>query len=583
MHKREGYAAAGRAEMAGVGGLAGLAIWALIEKAHEIVSHPLAYLALTGFVSGFFAVLMGLSGPHRIVRAALPALGLSALAAALLTWSGLRFDTLDAFGAAQHPIIAWALFLLIGTPFAAATLRDRHSLRDYGHLFDVSWGILVRYSAAWLFVGLIWAVIFLSNALLEIVGLTIIEDLLDIEGAAFVISGAALGVGLSVVHELRDYISPFLVMRLLRLLVPVVLVVVLVFVGAALMQAPGDLFGNLSRATTLLAVALAMITLISVALDRSDVDAVQTPLMRAATSALALLLPVLTGLAGYALWLRVAQYGWTPARLAAACTVLVVGLHAVSYAVAVVLRGAWMARIRQANITIAVGVLLLLALWQTPVLNVERISTQSQLARIVADKVTPQDAALWEMQAEWGHAGQAGLAALSADFAAGKPEWQAAVEAAQSAESSWEYAQGFHGNARVAPAERFAANLTVLPPEAVVTARDMSDIALYRLEDWADICESAPDPGCVLLFGDFHPTHAGRVGILFLPVAARKVDVFSVYEVGRSLAVGEKIARSEGDRVTLRQLRDILDGKFEVAPSSRQSLWIGDMELTPEF
>ena len=65
MHSQEGYAAAGRVEMAGLGGLAGLAIWALIEKAHEIVSHPLAYLALTGFVSGFLVVLLGLSGRAR--------------------------------------------------------------------------------------------------------------------------------------------------------------------------------------------------------------------------------------------------------------------------------------------------------------------------------------------------------------------------------------------------------------------------------------------------------------------------------------------------------------------------------------
>lgn len=583
MHKREGYAATGRAEMACVGGLAGVAIWALIEKAHDVVSHPLAYLAVMGFVSGFFAVLLGLSGPHRIGRAALPALGLSAVAALLLAWSGTRFETLEAFSAAQHPIIAWALFLLIGTPFAAARLRDQHSLRDYGHLFDESWGILVRYSAAWLFVGVIWAVVFLSNALLEIVGLTLIDDLLAVDGAPYVLSGAAMGLGLSVVHELRDYISPFLLMRLLRLLVPVVLVVVLVFLGAAVIQARGDMLGGLSRATTLLAVAVGMITLISVALDRSDVDAVQNRWMRLATAALAVLLPVIAALAAYALWLRVAQYGWTPARLAAACVALSVSLHGLGYAIAVLMGKAWMTRIRQTNITMAVGMLCVLALWQTPMLHVERISTHAQVARIETGEISPRQAPLWEMQAKWGKAGQAGLAELSAGFAQGKPEWEQSIAAVQASETTFEYVGNLRDATRVAPAERLVRKLTVLPPQAVVDAEALSDIPLYRLEDWADICDIGRAPGCVLLFGDFRPTHAGRVGLLFLPLNSTRVDVYSVYEVGKKLAMGAKIAGSSGDRVTTGQLSDILAGKYEVAPSSHQSLWIGNLELAPDF
>ncbi|MDA5556290.1 DUF4153 domain-containing protein [Shimia sp. MMG029] len=583
MHTQESYAAAGRAEMAIVGGLAGVSIWALIEKAHEVVSHPLAYLALTGFVSGFFAVLLGLSGPHRIGRAALPALGLSAVAAALLTWCGLRFDTLEAFAAAQHPIVAWALFLMIGTPFVGATLRDHHSLRDYGHLFDVSWGILVRYSAAWLFVALIWAVVFLSDALLQIVGLTLIADLLDVEVAAFVVSGVGLGLGLSVVHELRDYISPFLIMRLLRLLVPVIFGVVLIFVGAAILQAPGEMFGNLSQATTLLGVAVGMITLISVALDRSDLDAVQNVWMRAATAALALLLPVLIGLAAFALWVRVGQYGWTPARLATACMVLVVGTHAVCYAASVLLRGDWMGRIRQANIKIAVGMLILLALWQTPVLQAERISTQSQTARIISGAVAPEDAALWEMQTDWGHAGRAGLVALSADFATDIPAWQEAIAAVQHPEEHPDIARQLNGRARLEPAEKLAQLMTVLPAGEGIDAQAFRNIPLYRLQDWVDICERAQDPGCVLVFGDFVPSQKERMGFVFLPLNTRQVDVFSVREFGEVLSIGAKTTGSDGDQVTVAQLRHILAGDYEVAPSSHRSLWIGAMELVPDL
>ena len=45
-----------------------------------------------------------------------------------------------------------------------------------------------------------------------------------------------------------------------------------------------------------------------------------------------------------------------------------------------------MERIRQGNIRVALGIIVLAALWLTPVLNAERISAQSQLARFEALK-----------------------------------------------------------------------------------------------------------------------------------------------------------------------------------------------------
>ena len=106
MHTQGGRTVTGRAEMAAVGSVAGLAIWALVEHLPDVIDHPHVYLAVTSFVAGFFAVLMGLSGPYRVVRAALPALWLSALAALLVTWAGWRFDALEAFAEAGHPIMA---------------------------------------------------------------------------------------------------------------------------------------------------------------------------------------------------------------------------------------------------------------------------------------------------------------------------------------------------------------------------------------------------------------------------------------------------------------------------------------------
>ena len=84
--------------------------------------------------------------------------------------------------------------------------------RHYPALFLESWGVVVRYGAAWVFTGLFWLVIFLSDQLLQIVGVTVIEWILDFEPAPFLLTGLSFGVAIAVVDELSDYVSPNLVL-----------------------------------------------------------------------------------------------------------------------------------------------------------------------------------------------------------------------------------------------------------------------------------------------------------------------------------------------------------------------------------
>ncbi|MEP5011000.1 MAG: hypothetical protein ABJR08_17875, partial [Roseobacter sp.] len=182
-----------RAEMALIGALAGLALWGLVEKAQDILENPHLFLTVASAVAGFFTILLALCGPATSLRSASAAALLAILAALLVGWSSLRFDSLDSFFSAGHLIIAWGVFLFVATPFLAVWLADPQDTRSYVRLFDMSWGIVVRYSAAWLFVGVFWAVVFLSDALLQIVGVLLIENLLDIGLVPYVLSGFTLG------------------------------------------------------------------------------------------------------------------------------------------------------------------------------------------------------------------------------------------------------------------------------------------------------------------------------------------------------------------------------------------------------
>jgi hypothetical protein len=216
-------------------------------------------------------------------------------------------------------------------------------------------------------VGVVWGLILLSGALFDLVGLTLIDDLLQIDVAPWLITGVVFGLALAVVNELSDFVSPFLILRLLRLLLPLVLVVLVVFLAALPLRGLTGLFGGLSSAGTLLAMVATAVTLISAAVDQADEDAVAGGLMAWATRALALILPLPAALATWALSLRVTQYGWTPERLFVAATAALAIAYGLSYAFSA-LRRSWRADIRSVNVFNALAIIVLAALWQTPLL-----------------------------------------------------------------------------------------------------------------------------------------------------------------------------------------------------------------------
>ena len=104
--------------------------------------------------------------------------------------------------------------------------------------------------------------------------------------------------------------------------------------------------------------------------------------LQRAAQATALILPVMAGLAAYAVWLRVGQHGWTPERLFVALACGLALVYGLVYALAVLRGVGWMGRIRQAQHRSGAAVILLAGLWLTPVLNAERISARNQLGAV---------------------------------------------------------------------------------------------------------------------------------------------------------------------------------------------------------
>jgi Domain of unknown function (DUF4153) len=293
-----------------------------------------------------------------------------------------------------------------------------------------------------------------------------------------------------------------------------VLLVMAVFIVALPFRGLSAVFDQLSAGATMLAMVAAGVTLVSVTIDRDDGQATGSAWLAQAARALAAILVIPAGLACYAVWLRVGDYGWTPERLFAACGAGIALVYALVY-LASVLRGAgWMARLRQANIGMAGLVVLVAALWLTPVLNAERISAQSQAARFASGALATDELQPWTY-ADWGKPGAAFLAELKVK--AGEPGQEALAAQLELGRYDTPPTEGI---ALEELAETLRTEMPLQPSGATVT-RDavLAAVSAYDLETWRNACRTrlpGGQPGCVMVVADLLPDIPGDEAFVYL-------------------------------------------------------------------
>ena len=575
--------------VATLGAGAGLALWLLIDNWDNAYVAPALYLAILVFVLVYSLVVLALVGPLGTARALLGALLLAVPVTILASMAGLRFVTATDLLDNEIVVIAIIIQVLIATPFLSCWLTDRQSWLHYDVLFDAAWVIAVRFVVAWVFVGVFWLVLFLSDALLQMVDVRILRLFIRDTWAAFTLTGAVLGLALAVVYELRAMISPYLILRLLRLMVPPVLAVLAIFLAAIPLRGLTGVFGGLSSGATLMAAAIAGISLVTTALDRDDAVAVKTRGIRLATQGLAVLLPFLTALAVWSVVLRVQQYGWTPERILAGLIAGFLLVYGVGYAAAVVMRTNWMARIRRINVVMAMAIIVVSALWMTPFLNAYRIGVNSQLTLFEQGAITVDQLALWEMEHEWGRVGQAGVRSVEA--MKNRPDH---VEIARNIEAVRTQTSRYRANRELENTTIFKeseslVNLLPTRPESFSLATDaFVDLPHFHVIQWLNGCQQTlPDgrAGCVLILGEFTPG------------AVPQSEAILLYNDQNDQGRAHFVTLSDGKLSAVKEVFDpvsktwaslptdtiakALDGEFKVLPRQGSALHVGGQVLEP--
>jgi len=334
---------------------------------------------------------------------------------------------------------------------------------------------------------------------------------------------------------------------------------------------------------------LVSITLISTALDRGREYEVTHRGLRSATRGLALVLPILAGLAGWAVWLRVGAYGWTPDRVLAAMVALFVLSYGVGYCAAAVFGQDWMRRIRALNVALVIGVIAALVFWMTPVLDPYRIATRSQINRFEQGHGTADQLPLWSMAHEWGRAGQTGLEDLSIIAQeSGAQDLVSRIAEAQTATSPFIFERSVVDLGRPDTLEEILSVMPARPLGVRLPVELMSKVPAYRLEQWARGCREllgSGGPGCVFVQGAFMPgVPALDQGMVLYLAEGDVVRGNHVMVRGAERAVVRDLFDPMDDtwpELSLATLKAVLDEQFIVAPSGKQALIVGGKVLAP--
>jgi hypothetical protein len=331
--------------------------------------------------------------------------------------NGLGSGTGD--GAMTFALVAFTVVgLFIAQSLIAAGDIERKYIASYAAYFDAAWKLGVQLALAVAFVAVFWGVLWLGAVLFNLIGLKFLETL--IEKSWFAIPATTLAVAASIhVTDVRSKLVAGIrtvILTLLSWLLPLMTVIAVGFTLSLPFTGLTPLWATREAASILLTAAAVLVILINAAFQDGDPAHNRPVALRyAELIAAAILVPIVL-IAAHALWLRVAQYGWTVERIATAATIAIALCYAFGYTVAALLSlrgGTWMNFASRVNVVTAFVVLGILLAMFTPLGDPARLSVNAQLARLKSGKVNPNAFDFAYLRSEGGRYGRKALADLS--------------------------------------------------------------------------------------------------------------------------------------------------------------------------
>lgn len=335
--------------------------------------------------------------------------------------------------------------------------RDSIRYADvHGHL----WTNAIMIGAGLLFALIAFGLAHLLAEMFALVKLGFLRRLLRENWFDAAICGTALGIALGLLRDRGSIIAALqrVVMVILRVLAPVLAIGIFIFLAALPLTGLAPLWETRGTTPIMLGGAIIALILCNAVVDDSEADESRSVLLSACAAALGLFLVPMVGIAAFSSWLRVAQHGLTPERLWALAFIAVGGMVALAYAVTILGRRGWFARLRRTNLRLVfllAGIALLLS---TPLAGFERIATAHQLHRLATQQVSVEEFDYRALWFDFGPSGRAAIRQLAAQAADARIRRYA--RAVQRLASAYDPPPNARGGEQGAPLD---SRLTILP------------------------------------------------------------------------------------------------------------------------
>ncbi len=368
------------------------------EEANRIA---LASLLSTAGIAFAFVVERG-----KIAGSALFALIAGLVVASVLYWSG------DFTSWEPWRLVSALLTVSIAAPLFQAW-RDGGAQRwhiPYVETHNRAWVNVCLWFASWAFVGIVMALAWLLAALFELIGFVALRKLLEESWFWMMLIGAGFGGAIGMLRDSERIAGTVqkVVMIVLSALAPVLAVGLAMFLAALLFTGLDTLWDSTKSTTPILlsCVIGALILANAIVRDKAE-DESRLRVLRASALLLCGTILPLGVIALVSTHLRIGQYGYTPDRLWALTFTLIACVYGLAYLHALVrgLRSDWSARIRTANLALALGLCALAFLLSTPLISFGAISARDQVARLESGKVAPEKFDFAALRFDYGPAG----------------------------------------------------------------------------------------------------------------------------------------------------------------------------------
>ncbi|MEL0654563.1 DUF4153 domain-containing protein [Pseudoalteromonas issachenkonii] len=302
---------------------------------------------------------------------------------------------------------------------------------SYSRLFKLSWRNFIIFGECWLFVLIFWGILNLGAALFDILDIEFFSELLRNEWfwiPTLTLAFAFASVIFRKLLNIEDNIA-FLLQTLIKFLLPVLSVISLGFLATLPFTGLNKLWETGSG--SLLVMWLQVLTLFfvnTVYKDDSSVRPYHMLLHRLVFISVALL-PVYSVISAYGIYLRVEQHGLTVDRCWGILIWFLLACFSFSYLVGIITkRDNWLEPLSKINIVMGWAVLVSMLAVNSPLLNFQSLSTNSQIARLDADKVTIEKFDYYYFEHSLGRQGYLAMQLLKQKIETSHPEQYAIID-----------------------------------------------------------------------------------------------------------------------------------------------------------